>query len=73
MDSFLTANPDICSNIAFYPWENSHHVVFSVSMDYRSNLETDVQLMTFLEQIEIVFMIIWEVIHVPISFSLVLQ
>ena len=42
LDSFLPFNLNICSNIAFCPWENSHNVALSVSIDFPSNLESNV-------------------------------
>ena len=37
LNSFLPSSPNICSNIAFSPLENSHHAVISVSIDFPSN------------------------------------
>ena len=37
----LTSYASICSTMAFPPWENSNHVVVSVSTDFPSNCQQD--------------------------------
>ena len=37
----LTSYASICSTMAFPPWENSNHVVVSVSIDFPSNCQQD--------------------------------
>ena len=62
LNSFLAFDPSICSTVAFFPFGNPDHVIFSVSIGFLSNSKGYAlfisQLMTILELIGVVFMII---------------
>ena len=41
LDFFLSSDTSICSTLAFPPFENSNHVVVSVSIDFPLNSKRD--------------------------------
>ena len=41
LDLFLSSDTSICFTMAFSPWGNSDHVVFSVYIDFPSNSKQD--------------------------------
>ena len=77
---FLSSDTSICSIMTFLWLGNFDHVVVSVSIDFPSYLQQDTLFhrivyfiaLTILVLIEMVFVIIWEIIHGKISLNSVL-